>query len=110
ALTVEGSADASALLRREDGSFAALAEPDLMSRLGLKPGDTVLLGRAKLVLRGVIADEPDHLAVGFTLGPRLIIARAALDASRLVQPGSLISWHYRVRLAGAADPAALKAT
>ena len=108
-LAVDGGGSAPDLLRERDGSFGALAEPELLSRLGLKPGDTVLLGQAKLTVRGVIADEPDHLAVGFTLGPRLLLTRAALDATSLVKPGSLISWHYRVRLAGAVDPAALKA-
>ena len=41
-------------------------------------------------------DEPDRLAGGFAFGPRLMIGRAALDATGLVQPGSLVSWHYRV--------------
>jgi putative ABC transport system permease protein len=109
ALAVDGGGAAAALLRERDGSFGALAEPALMTRLGLKPGDTVLLGRARLAVRGVIADEPDHLAIGFALGPRLMISRAALDATGLVQPGSLISWHYRVRLASTANPPALKA-
>ena len=72
-------------------------------------GDTVLLGEAKLTLRGVIADEPDRLAAGFAFGPRLMIARPRARATGLVQPGSLVDWHYRVRLAGEADNAALKA-
>jgi putative ABC transport system permease protein len=109
AVTVEGGAGASALLADRDDSLGALAEPELLSRLGLKIGDTVLLGQAKLTLRGVLADEPDHLAVGFALGPRLMIARAALAGTGLVQPGSLISWHYRVRLAHPTDAAGLKA-
>ena len=61
---------------------------DEMRAKGVKVGDSILVGEAKLVVRGVIADEPDRLAVGFALGPRLMIAKAALDRSALVQPGS----------------------
>ena len=82
AVAVEGGGAAADLLAERDGSYGAIAEPELAGRLGLKIGDTVLLGQAKLTLRGLIADEPDHLAVGFTLGPQLLIARAALAADR----------------------------
>jgi putative ABC transport system permease protein len=109
AVAVAGGAPAAALLAAHDGGYGALAEPELLSRLGLKVGDRVLVGAATLVIRGVIADEPDRLAAGFALGPRLMIGRDALAATGLVQPGSLISWHYRLRLPQAVDAAALKA-
>ena len=55
--------------------------------------------RAALVLR----QEPDRVAGGFTLGPRVLISEFALRATGLVQPGSLINFNYRVALAGRSD-------
>ena len=45
--------------------------------------------------------EPDKLAGGIGFGPRLLISEAALRATGLVQPGSLVRWHYRLRIPGA---------
>ena len=47
----------------------------------------------------VIKSEPDKLASGIGFGPRVIISEAALRATGLLQPGSLVRWNYRVRLA-----------
>ena len=46
----------------------------------------------------MLETEPDKLASGIAFGPRLLITDAALRATGLVQPGSLVRWHYRVRL------------
>ena len=43
-------------------------------------------------------NEPDKLAGGIGFGPRLLISEAGLRATGLVQPGSLVRWHYRVKL------------
>lgn len=83
----------------------AVADPELLSRLDLTVGDTIDLGDAQLRLAGVIGTEPDKLATGLGFGPRLLITRAALDAAKLVQPGSLVQWSYRVKLPAGADPA-----
>ena len=45
-----------------------------------------------------LRNEPDKLAGGIGFGPRLLISEAALRATGLVQPGSLVRWHYRVKL------------
>ena len=42
--------------------------------------------------------EPDKLAGGIGFGPRLLISEAALRATGLLQPGSVVRWHYRLRL------------
>lgn len=83
----------------------AVADPLLLSRLGLKVGDTLRVGTATLNLRGVITSEPDRLSEGFLLGPRLLISEDTLNATGLIQPGSLITWDYRVKLV---DPAKAK--
>ncbi|MBB4305172.1 putative ABC transport system permease protein [Rhodobium orientis] len=83
-----------------DGTiWGAAVDPTLLARLGLQKGDTLSLGRTTLKVTGVIAGEPDFLGSGAAFGPRLMIGREALDASTLIQPGSLVRWRYRVRLA-----------
>lgn len=81
------------------GSVAgAVADETLMARLDLKPGDRLKVGEADLEIRGVIADEPDRLSSGVGFGPRLLTSMAGLEATHLIQPGSLVRWTYRVKL------------
>ncbi|MEQ9121004.1 MAG: ABC transporter permease, partial [Alphaproteobacteria bacterium] len=56
------------------------------------------IGDTDFELRATIVREPDRVADGFALGPRAMISRAALGGTGLVQPGSLVEYHYRVRL------------
>ncbi|QFR33597.1 ABC transporter permease [Ancylobacter sp. TS-1] len=93
-------------LAREGNAFGAVVDPALAERLGLKTGDRFRLGDAELVLRGTIAREPDALSTGIGFGPRLMVSLDALRATNLLQPGSLVRWQYRVKLA---DPSGLAA-
>ncbi|MEF2553561.1 ABC transporter permease [Aurantimonas sp. A2-1-M11] len=95
------------LLAERDGRFGALAASELYDRLGLQPGQVIRLGNSEIELRGVIDREPDVLSGGFNFAPRLMIARAALDATGLIQPGSLVEYDYKVRLSGNRDAQAL---
>ncbi|MEX0752217.1 MAG: FtsX-like permease family protein [Xanthobacteraceae bacterium] len=93
------------LFAARDGVFGAAAAPTLLARLDLKVGDRLTVGAANLEIRAALESEPDKLAGGLDFGPRLLIGEAALRASGLLQPGSLVRWRYRVELpqAGAAD-------
>ncbi|MBN8998199.1 MAG: ABC transporter permease, partial [Rhizobiales bacterium] len=93
----------------DPGDLDALADRELLTRLDLKVGDAIDLGSARLRLSGTIASEPDKLATGLGFGPRLLVTRAGLDAAKLIQPGSLVQWSYRVKLPANADPAAVEA-
>lgn len=88
-----------ALFAEKDGVFGAAADPTLMARLALKLGDVVSLGNSRFTIRAVLDSEPDKLAGGIGLGPRFLTSDAALRASGMLQPGSLVRWTYRVRLA-----------
>jgi len=87
-----------ALLARQGDAFGAAVDPGLLSRLDLKPGDRITIGNAAIELRAVLTGEPDKLAGGIGFGPRLLISEAALRASGLLQPGSIVRWQYRLRL------------
>ncbi|MEM1038180.1 MAG: ABC transporter permease [Pseudomonadota bacterium] len=78
-----------------------IVDPVLLSRLNVEMGDTVNIGRAQLKIVGTIVDEPDRVSDGFAVGPKVIVSRAALDASGLIQPGSLIEWTVRALLPSA---------
>jgi putative ABC transport system permease protein len=49
-------------------------------------------------LRARLVSEPDKIADGIGFGPRLLISQEALQATGLVQPGSLVRWTYRLTL------------
>jgi putative ABC transport system permease protein len=85
-------------LAPDGDAFGAAVEPALMDRLNLQPGDRFDIGAAHFVVRARLVSEPDRLATGVGLGPRVLMSEGALRASGLVQPGALIRWTTRVRL------------
>ena len=87
-----------AVLAQRDGAFGAAADPALLARLDLKPGARIMVGAAPIEIRAALTSEPDKLAGGIGFGPRLLISEAALRATGLLQPGSVVRWHYRLRL------------
>jgi putative ABC transport system permease protein len=92
------------LLARRGEVFGAVADPALLTRLDLKPGARIAIGQATLELAAALTAEPDKLAGGIEFGPRVLMSEEALRATGLLQPGSLVRWRYRVRLAeGAGD-------
>jgi putative ABC transport system permease protein len=95
-----------------DGVYGAVAEPLLLARLNLKPGARITVGTATIEIRAALTSEPDRLSAGgFGLGPRLMMSQDALRATGLVQPGSQVRWHYRLRLpANDANDAAVRRT
>jgi putative ABC transport system permease protein len=86
------------LLTERDGAFGAATDATLLARLDLKIGDRVSVGSATFQIRSVVGAEPDKLAGGVGFGPRFLVSEAALRATELLQPGSLVRWIYRVKL------------
>jgi putative ABC transport system permease protein len=84
-----------ALARRGD-AWGAVAERRLLDKLGVGIGDRLRLGDADVQITSVIAEEADRGAGALNFGPRLIVALPALDATGLLQPGSLVRYHYRI--------------
>jgi putative ABC transport system permease protein len=92
------------LLERRGDVFGAVADPVLLARLDVQPGARLTVGDATLEVRAALKTEPDKLAAGIAFGPRLMINSEALRATNLIQPGSLVRWLYRVRLAEGEAP------
>jgi putative ABC transport system permease protein len=97
-LTFDPPQDRAAALDPVDGRFGAAADTALMARLNLKIGDTLRIGEQTFVVRATLVNEPDKLAGGIGFGPRLMVSEAGLRATGLLQPGSLIRWHYRLTM------------
>jgi putative ABC transport system permease protein len=85
-------------LAERDGVYGVVADPALLTRLDLSPGARLTIGSATIELSAALKSEPDKLASGIGFGPRLIMSEAALRATGLLQPGSLVRWHYQLKL------------
>jgi putative ABC transport system permease protein len=97
-IVLEPAGNLDAALAERDGVFGAVADATLLARLNIKPGAQVSVGNARIQIRAALASEPDKLADGIGFGPRLMVSEAALGATGLIQPGSLVHWHYKLRL------------
>ncbi len=86
------------LFAQSNGAFGAAVDPTLLARLDLKTGDHVTIGATTIELRAALRNEPDKITGSIGLGPRVLISEAALRATGLLQPGSLVRWQYRLRL------------
>ncbi|MBK6385524.1 MAG: FtsX-like permease family protein [Rhodoferax sp.] len=76
----------------------AWVDAPLLESLGLKMGDTLLLGDASFRISTVIVIEPDRGAGFMNFAPRVMINRADVDATKLIQPASRLT--YRMAVAG----------
>ncbi|ONF95195.1 ABC transporter permease [Sphingomonas jeddahensis] len=91
-----------ALKPRPQGGEVAIA-PALAERLDVTVGDTIRIGAARMRIIGLIAAEPDTL--GFSFGPTALVDMAGLDATQVIQPGSLYQTRTRILLRPGLDPA-----
>ncbi len=91
------------LFAQRDGVFGAAADPALLARLELQPGARIMVGSATIELRATLVTEPDKYGSGLGFGPRLLMSEDALRTTGLLQPGSLVRWTYRLRLADGSD-------
>ena len=95
------------------GQYGLVAEQLVLDRLRVHPGDTVRLGNATFRISAVLISEPDQVATPSLLGPRVVIAAAALPETGLIVPGSMVRYALRVDPAvartGPAVEAALRA-
>lgn len=92
------------------GLWGAAVQPILLERLGLALGDMILIGNQQFEIRSIITQEPDALSDGIGLAPRIIMSLEALEATGLIQPGSLVERVYKVRATPGTSNAQLEAS
>ena len=71
---------------------------DLLDRLQLSVGDQLQIGQATLTIGDVVTFEPDRPVNFFTLGPRIFVASADLDALNLIVPGSRVNYEVLLKV------------
>jgi len=80
----------------------AWVEASLLEALGLKMGDTLLLGDTRLTIDTLIVAEPDRGAGFMNFAPRVMINTQDIAATKLIQPASRLT--YRMAVAGEDQP------
>ncbi|WNK00359.1 FtsX-like permease family protein [Thalassospiraceae bacterium LMO-JJ14] len=98
-----------AMFAGKGGLPGALVDANLLSKLGIAEGGILKIGKAQFHVGAVIKSEPDRVTSVINYGPRVMIAKADLDATGLVQPGSLIRYYYRILFEAGIDPTSWRA-
>ncbi|MDB5808294.1 MAG: hypothetical protein JWN94_416 [Betaproteobacteria bacterium] len=73
----------------------------LLTRLNLKPGDKISVGRAQLQVAALVTQEPDSVIGFLNAAPKLLMNEADVGATGLLQAGSRV--RYRLYVAGPAE-------
>lgn len=71
---------------------------ELLSGLGLRPGDTLRVGGAPFRIAAVVLSEPDRVSVSFTIGPRVFLSAEGLARTQLVGRGSRVGYRTLIKL------------
>jgi putative ABC transport system permease protein len=71
-------------------------DPSLLDALGLKIGQTLLMGDASFKVARIIMQEPDRGAGFSSFSPRAMINTADVAATRLIQPASRTNYRFAV--------------
>lgn len=95
--------DFSALFGKRNGRYGVVVSQLLLDRLELKTGDTVNIGDLTFIIRAITIEESDLLSEGFLLGQRIFMAKEAMTETGLLQPGSLFSYTYKLKIPDITD-------
>ena len=68
----------------------------LLDALGLHMGDELLLGDSRFRVARIIVNEPDRGGGFMNFAPRVMLNQADLEATRLVQPASRVTYRFAV--------------
>ncbi len=88
---------------------SVVVTPELLMRLKVAPGDVIRLGGKTYRITGTLMTEPDRLASGFGPGMRVLMSRAGLDRTGLIQFGSRAAQRFLFKLKPNVDLDAMKA-
>jgi putative ABC transport system permease protein len=79
-------------------------DQELLTLLNAAVGDSVQIGEATLRIAGVVVEEPGQLAGVFGFAPRVFLRADEVEATRVLQPGSRLTYLYQ--FAGEPEPLA----
>lgn len=73
---------------------AALVDATVMLQLGIKPGDSIKIGKITLPIAGALNKVPGSAAIFSSVAPPVLIPYKFIEASGLVQTGSRIDYEF----------------
>ncbi|MCU1291208.1 MAG: hypothetical protein JWP08_58, partial [Bryobacterales bacterium] len=82
---------------------SVVVTPELLLRLRVKRGDVIRLGGKEFRVVGTLMTEPDRLASGFGPGMRVLMTRAGLERTGLMQFGSRAAQRFLFKLKPGVD-------
>ena len=74
---------------------AIYVEPSLLPLLSAGVGDSVQIGEASFRIAGLVAEEPGQLGGVFGLAPRVFLRADEVERTRVLQPGSRLTYLYQ---------------
>ncbi|SKB39746.1 putative ABC transport system permease protein [Salegentibacter holothuriorum] len=77
---------------QEEG--AALVDATVMLQLGIKPGDSIKIGKVTLPIAGALNEVPGSTAMFSSVAPPVLIPYRFIEESGLVQTGSRIDYEF----------------
>ena len=86
------------LLDQIEGLHGAVGDPALFESLGLKVGDSIMIGEKRYQLRGKLLFEPERAFRFFKLGPRLIVLGSTLSSTGLISEGAEVYYYTLLKL------------
>jgi putative ABC transport system permease protein len=85
-----------------------LADPAVLTQLDVAPGDTLVVGQARLELLGTVEDLPTDLGFQTAIGPRVYLSQSAMESAGLLGFGSLARHEVFLHLPDLEDRSALR--
>ena len=76
----------------------ALVRPELLTRLDLEVGDSILIGDRSFEIRGIVIREAGRSLRMFTLGPRVFIDYADVERTNVLELGGRVWRQILVRM------------
>ncbi len=76
----------------------ALVDVAVLTQLDIEIGDTLVVGRDTLAIRGTVEDLPTDVAFQTAIGPRLHVSHETLERAGLIAFGSLARYEVYLRL------------
>ncbi|HMA11825.1 MAG TPA: FtsX-like permease family protein, partial [Steroidobacteraceae bacterium] len=74
---------------------AIYVDQELLPLLSAKVGDRVQIGEAHFAIAGVVAEEPGQIGGVFGLAPRVFLRADEVERTRVLQPGSRLTYLYQ---------------
>ncbi len=75
----------------------ALGDPAALTRLGATPGDTLVIGNIRVVLRGRVIQIPGDPGIRSAVNPRIYVPADDLARTGLIRTGSLVTYRTFLR-------------